>query len=227
MSIELVMLFNHLVLYSLILRGTAGHINHRLAIHIGIQLIQIPICTWLWIKIYKYIISSVKNWSKRKVQSFSDCTPKTSVQLSHSAMYDSLRPHESQHARPLCPSPTPRVHPNLSIKSVMPCNHLILCRPLLLLPSIFPSIRVLSNESARHITGQSIGVSASTSVLPMNTQDWFHLAWTGWISLQSKGLFQESSPTPQFKNINSSALSFLYSPTLTSTHDHWKNHSLD
>ena len=115
----------------------------------------------------------------------------------------------------------------MSIESVISSNHLILCRPLLLLPAIFPSIRVLSNESARHITGQSIGVSASTSVLPMNTQDWFHLAWTGWISLQSKGLFQESSPTPQFKNINSSALSFLYSPTLTSTHDHWKNHSLD
>ena len=74
--------------------------------------------------------------------------------------------------------------------------------------------------------GQSIGVSASTSVLPMNTQDWSPLGWTGWISLLSKGS-QESSPTPQFKSINSSALSFLYSPTLTSIHDHWKNHSLD
>ena len=72
--------------------------------------------------------------------------------------------------------------------------------------------------------GQSIGVSASASVLPMNTQDW-SLGWTGSISLQSKGL--KSSPTPQFKNINSSALSFLYSPALTSIHDHWKNHSLD
>ena len=74
--------------------------------------------------------------------------------------------------------------------------------------------------------GQSIGVSASTSVLPMNTQDWFPLELIGWISLQSKGS-QESSPTPQFKSINSSALSLLYSPTLTSIHDHWKNHSLD
>ena len=63
--------------------------------------------------------------------------------------------------------------------------------------------------------GQSIGVSASTSVLPMNTQDWSHLGWTGWISLQSKGLSRVFS-TPQFKIINSSALSFLYSPTLTS-----------
>ena len=73
--------------------------------------------------------------------------------------------------------------------------------------------------------GQSIGVSASTSVLPMNTQDWSPLGWTGWIFLQSKGL--SSSPPPQFKSINSSMLSFLYSSTLTSIHDYWKNHSLD
>ena len=71
--------------------------------------------------------------------------------------------------------------------------------------------------------GQSIGVSTSASVLPM----WSPLGWTGWISSQPKGLCQESSPTPRFKSINSSALSFLYSPTLTSIHDHWKNHSLD
>ena len=74
--------------------------------------------------------------------------------------------------------------------------------------------------------GQSIGVSSSISVLPVNTQGWSPLGWTGWISLQSKGL-SRSSPTPQFKSINSSALSFLHSPTLTSIHDHWKNHSLD
>ena len=74
--------------------------------------------------------------------------------------------------------------------------------------------------------GQSIGVSASASVLPMNTQDWTPLGWTGWISLQSKDS-QQSSPTPQFKSINSSVLSFLYTPTLTPTHDYWKNHSFD
>ena len=74
--------------------------------------------------------------------------------------------------------------------------------------------------------GQNIGVSASTSVLPMNTQDWFPLGWTGWISLQSKG-FSRVFSTPQFKSINSLALSFLCSLTLTSIHDHWKNHSLD
>ena len=75
-----------------------------------------------------------------------------------------------------------------SIELVMPFSHLILCHSLLLLPSIFPSIRVFYNESAIHIGGQRIGVSASTSVLPMNTQDWSSLGWTGWISLQSKGL---------------------------------------
>ena len=73
---------------------------------------------------------------------------------------------------------------------------------------------------------QSIGVSASASVLPMNTQDWSPLGWTGWISLQSKGLSRVFSNT-QFKSINSSVLSFLHSPTLTSIHDYWKNHSLD
>ena len=74
--------------------------------------------------------------------------------------------------------------------------------------------------------GQSIGVSASTSVLPMNTQDGSPLGWTGWISLQSRDS-QESSPTPHFKRINFSALRFLHSPTLTSIHDHWKNYSFD
>ena len=75
--------------------------------------------------------------------------------------------------------------------------------------------------------GQRTGVSASASALPMNTQDWSPLGWTGSGSPCSPRDSQESSPTPQFKSINSSALSFLHSPTLTSTHDHWKNHSLD
>ena len=112
----------------------------------------------------------------------------------------------------------------MCIELVMPSNHHIPCHPLLL-PSIFPSIRVFSNEWVLHIT-LSIGVSSSASVPSMNIQDCYRLGWTGWISLQSKGL-SESSPTPQFKSINSSALSFLYSPTLTSIHDHRKNHSFD
>ena len=74
--------------------------------------------------------------------------------------------------------------------------------------------------------GQSIGVSTSASVLPMNIQDWFLLGLTGWISLRPRDS-QESSLIPQFKSINSSAPSFLYSPTLTSIHDYWNNYSFD
>ena len=115
-----------------------------------------------------------------------------------------------------------------SIKLVMPSSHLIICRSLLLLPPVPPSIRVFSNELTLRMRwpNQSIGVSASASVLPMNTQDWFALGWTGWISLQSKGLSRVFSNIT-VQSINSSTLSFLYSPTLTSIHDHWNNHSLD
>ena len=79
----------------------------------------------------------------------------------------------------------------------MPSNHLILCHPLLLPPSIFPSIRVFSNKSVLTSGGQNMGASASASasVLPMNIQDWFPLGWTGWISLQSKGLSRVFSNT--------------------------------
>ena len=80
-------------------------------------------------------------------------------------------------------------------ESVMPSNHFILCRSLLLPPSISPSIRVFSNESVLHIRGQSIRVSASASVLPMSIQDWSPLGWTGWISLQSKGFSRVFSNT--------------------------------
>ena len=104
------------------------------------------------------------------------------------------------------------LHKLMSIESVMSSNHLILCHPHLLLPSIFPSIRSFLMSQFFDSGGRSIGVSVSTSVLPMNIQDWFPVGWTSWISLQS----QESYSTPQFKNINSWVLSFLYSPTLTS-----------
>ena len=114
----------------------------------------------------------------------------------------------------------------VSIKSAMPYNHLILCHPLLLSPSIFLSNRVFSNSQFFASGGQSIGVLALTSVLPMYIQDWFPLGWTGWISLLSKGLSRVFS-TPRFKSINSLALIFLYSPTLTRIHDYWKHHSFD
>ena len=106
----------------------------------------------------------------------------------------------------------------MSIASVIPSNHLILCRPLLLPPSIFPSIRVFSNESSG---GQSIGVSTSASVLPMNIQDWFPLGCTGWISLQSKGLSNIfSNTTVQKHQFFSAQLSNPYRTT-------GKNHSFD
>ena len=114
----------------------------------------------------------------------------------------------------------------MPIESMMPSSHLILCCPLLLLPPIPPSIRVFSNESTLRMRWPKYW-SFSFSISPSkNTQDW-SLEWTGWISPCSPRDSQESSPTPQFKSINSLALSFFPSPTLTSIHDHWKNHSLD
>ena len=113
----------------------------------------------------------------------------------------------------------------MSFESVMPSNHLILCHPLLLFPSLFLIIRVFSNESVLHIRWpkyRSFSISPSneySGLIPFRID--FCL-----ISLQSKDS-QESSPAPQFKSINCSALSLLYDPTLTSIHDYWKNHSLD
>ena len=113
----------------------------------------------------------------------------------------------------------------MSIKSVMPSNHLILCRPLLLLPSIFPSIGVFSNESTLRIRWPKYW-SFSFNISPSNEEPGLiSLGWTG--SPCSPRDSQESSPAPQFKSINSLALNLLYSPTLTCIHDHWKNHSLD
>ena len=153
----------------------------------------------------------------------------SSVQFSRSVVSDSLQPHEPQHARPPCPSPNPRVYSN-------PCPLSWWCHPAISSPVVpfsscpqsLPASGSFPMSQLFEWGGQSTGVSASASVLPMNTQDWSPLGWTGWISLQSKDS-QESSPTPQFKSINSSALSFLHSPTLTSIHDNqpeifrWKN----
>ena len=107
----------------------------------------------------------------------------------------------------------------MSIESVMPSNHLIFCHPLLLF-SIFPSIRVYSNESFLHIMWPKY-CSLRFSISPSN--ELLGLVGTPYSPRDSK----ESSPTPQFKTINSLLLSFLYSPTLTSIHDYWKNHSFD
>ena len=115
----------------------------------------------------------------------------------------------------------------MSIESVMPSSHLILCRPLLLLPPNPPSIRVFSNESTLRMRWPkywsfsfSISLSSEHPGLISFRMDWLDL-------LAVQGTLKESSPTPQFKSINSLALSFLQSPTVTSLHYHGKNHSLD
>ena len=114
----------------------------------------------------------------------------------------------------------------MSIESVMPSNHLILCHPLLLLPSIFPSVKFFSNESALLIRWSKFW-SFSFSISPSSDYSRlisFRIDWFGLLAVQGtlKSLLQH-----QFKSINSSALSLLYGPTLTPIHDYWKNHSLD
>ena len=114
----------------------------------------------------------------------------------------------------------------MSIKSVMPSNHLILCHPLLLPPSIFPSISVFSSESALCIRWPEYW-SFSFSIGPSNEYSGLISFRMDWLDLLAVQGTLKSSPSPQFKSINSSVLSLLYNPTLTSIHDHWKNHSLD
>ena len=145
-------------------------------------------------------------------------------QFSCSVVSDSLWPHGLQHARPPCLPPTPKVysnscplsqwcHPTISA-SVIPFSFHLQPVPA---SWSFPMSQFFASG------GQSIGVSALATVLPMNIQDWFLLGLTYLISLQSKGLSRVFSTTVQ--SINSSVLSFLYSPALTSIHDYWKNYS--
>ena len=130
----------------------------------------------------------------------------------------------------------------ISIESVMPSYQLILSCPLLLLPSIFPSIRVFSNKSAlrifgsaKHVIRKSVGIMQVAKVLEFQLQHQ-SFQWTSWTDLLYDGLVgspcsprdsQESSSTPHLQSINSSTFSFLHSPTLTSIHDYGKNHSFD
>ena len=122
----------------------------------------------------------------------------SSVQFSRSVVSDSLQPHESQHARPPCPSPTPGVYSN-SCPSSQWCHPAISASviPFSSCPQSLPASGSFPMRSFLLFAwgGQSIGVSASASVLPMNTQDWSPLGWTGWISLQSKGLLRVFSNT--------------------------------
>ena len=155
-----------------------------------------------------------------------------SVQFSCSVVPDSFRPHGLQHTRPPCPSPTPRVysnscplsrwcHPTISSSVIPFFSHL----------QSFPASESFPMSQFFTSGGQSTGVSASASVLPMNIQAWFPLDQLDLKELVGSPCSprdsQESSPIPQFKSTNSSVLSFLYSPTLTSIHDYWKNHHFD
>ena len=148
------------------------------------------------------------------------------VQFSRSVVSDSLWPREPQHTRSPCPSPTARVYSN-------PCPLSRWCHPTISssvipfssCPQSFPASGSFQMSQLFASGGQSIRVSASTSVLPMNTQDWSPLGWTGWI-LQSKGLSRVFSNTTVQKH-QFFCTQLLYSPALTCIHDHWKNHSLD
>ena len=143
----------------------------------------------------------------------------SSVQFSPSVVSDSLRPHEPQNARPPCPSPTPGFHPN-------PCPLSRWCLPTILYslipfsscPQSFSASGSFPMSQLFTSGGQIIGVSASKSVQPMSTQDWSHLGWTDWISLQSKRLSRVFSNTTVQKH-QFFGSSFLHSPILTSICD--------
>ena len=124
-----------------------------------------------------------------------------SVQFSHSVVSDSLWPCESQHARPPCPSPTHGVHPNSCVSSWW-CHPAISSSviPFSPCPQFLPGSESFPMSQLFAWGGQSIGVSASASVLPMNTQDWSPLGWTDWTSLQFKGLWRVFSNTTVQKN---------------------------
>ena len=178
-----------------------------------------PLCVLITIRIYYQQLKVFLrlSWSKstKKINFFlpaslvqkilfpwNDDSLFSSVQFSCSVVSNSLPPHEPQHARPPCPSPTPSVHPN-------PCPLSRWCHPTISssvipfssCPQSFPASGSFQMSQLFTSGGQSIGVSASTSVLPMNTQDWSPLRWTGWISLQSKGLSRVFSNTTIFTSI--------------------------
>ena len=143
-------------------------------------------------------------------------------------MSDSLQPHESQHTRPPCPSPTPRVYLN-PYPSSQWCHPTISSFVALFFscPQTFPASGSFLRSQLFTRGGQSIGVSASASVLPMNTQDWSPLGWIGWISLQSKGLSRVFSNTIVQKHQFFGAQLSSQSNSHIHTWPPWKNHSLD
>ena len=135
------------------------------------------------------------DWKKREPET-DKASQFSSVHFSRSVVSDSSRPHESQHPRPACPSPTPRVHSNTCPSSQW-CHPAISSSvvPFSSCPQSLPASESFPMSQLFALGGQSIGVSASASVRPMNTQDWSPLEWTDWISLQSKGLSRVFSNT--------------------------------
>ena len=170
-----------------------------------------------------------RNWNPHKVDRV-NCSVKFSS-VAQSCL--TLWRHGPEHARPPCLTSTLEVYPN-SCPFSRWCHPTISSSvvPFSSCPQSFPASGSLQpfnlfNQGQLFAPGgQCIGVSDSTLVLPMTTQDWFPLGWTGWIFLNSKGLSRVFSNTT-VQGINSSVLSFLYSSTLTSIHDHWKSHSFD
>ena len=150
------------------------------------------------------------------------------LQFNRSVMSDSLLLHGLQDGQAsLSITNSQSLFKLMSIESVMPSNHLILCHPLLLLPSIFPSIRFFSNELALRIRWLRYW-SFNFSISPSNQYSGlisFRIEWFDLLCYPRD--FQESSPAPQFKSIDSSVLSLLYVPTVTSIHDYWKNNGFD
>ena len=157
------------------------------------QTIQHPICTVVslgWKECNETLQKLAMSQRPSPTVQFS------SVQFSCSVVSDSLRPHELQHISPPCPSPTPGVYSN-SCPSALWCHPAISSSvvPFSSCPQSLPASGSFPMSQLFTWGGQSTGVSVSASVLPMNTQDWSHLEWTGWISLQSKGLSRVFSNT--------------------------------
>ena len=150
----------------------------------------------------------------------------SSVQFSHSVMSDSLKPHESQHTRPPCPSPTPGVHSD-SCPSSQWC-HPVISSSVVPFSSCPQSLRASESFPLSQLFswgGQSTGSSALASFLPKNSQDWSPSEWTGWMSLQPKGLSRVFNNTTFQKH--PFFITQLCSPTLTSIYGYWRNHSFD
>ena len=168
--------------------------------HVGLQLVTLTPPEGVQGKVRCSVLQGI--WWDR---SFS------SVQFSHSVVSDSLRPHESQHARPPCPSLTPGVHSD-SFPSSQWCHPAISSSvvPFSFCPQSLPAAESLPMSQLFGWGGQSTGVSALASVLPKNTQDWSPLEWTGWISLQPKGLSRVFSNTTVQKHQNRSLDGWIF-----------------